>query len=255
MMVVLACGSAEPSGPKRYSGSEWSEGVDIEIRGRTEAADSATVLFPDGLPSYLSNLPKLKEDGVAVIQPGEGGFDAIVLYRSGGFCGFMPDVSVSGDARELLVEIMSTSGDNCDALEYDAAIGLELSPSFQQAIVVGTHSLERLPASIVGLNSEIAAQAAGLRARHRSLKLPDALVLATAEQSRADQLITTDRKWPTAKAMKLNVSIRSSEPAPTLRSPAAREHRPVRSRAFQCGRLLAYVPISRTGGPGPKAML
>ena len=41
---------------------------------------------------------------------------------------------------------------------------------------------ERLPASIVGLNSEIAAQAAGLRARHRSLKLPDALVLATADR-------------------------------------------------------------------------
>jgi len=68
--------------------------------------------------------------------------------------------------------------------------------------------IERLPASVVDLNSEIAGQAAGLRARHRSLKLPDALVLATAERSGADQLITTDRKWPTAKAMKLNVSIR-----------------------------------------------
>jgi predicted nucleic acid-binding protein len=57
------------------------------------------------------------------------------------------------------------------------------------------------------LDEEIARQAAMLRARHRSLELPDALVIATAEHSRADRLITTDRKWPSAKAMKLTVSI------------------------------------------------
>jgi predicted nucleic acid-binding protein len=46
-----------------------------------------------------------------------------------------------------------------------------------------------------------------LHARTRALKLPDAVVIATAERSNADRLITTDRKWPTAKAMKLTVSI------------------------------------------------
>jgi len=67
--------------------------------------------------------------------------------------------------------------------------------------------IDRLPVSVVQLDEEIATQAAILRARHRSLKLPDALVIATAERSSADRLITTDRKWPTAKAMKLTVSI------------------------------------------------
>jgi len=76
-----------------------------------------------------------------------------------------------------------------------------------KAVEVVRTLIERLPASIVDLDAEIATRAAMLRARHRSLKLPDALVLATAEQSRADRLITTDRKWPTAKAMKLAVSI------------------------------------------------
>jgi len=65
----------------------------------------------------------------------------------------------------------------------------------------------RLPAHVVDLNAEIATQAAVLRAGHRSLKLPDALVIATAAASNADHLITTDRKWPTAKAMKLTVII------------------------------------------------
>lgn len=67
--------------------------------------------------------------------------------------------------------------------------------------------IDRLPAPVVELNAEIATQAAVLRARHRSLRLPDALVIATAATSGADHLITTDRKWPTTKAMKLNVSI------------------------------------------------
>lgn len=61
--------------------------------------------------------------------------------------------------------------------------------------------------SVVHLDEEIATQAAMLRARHRSLKLPDAVVIATAEHSGADRLITTDRTSPTAKAMKLTVSI------------------------------------------------
>jgi predicted nucleic acid-binding protein len=60
---------------------------------------------------------------------------------------------------------------------------------------------------VVDLNEEIATQAAILRARHRTLKLPDALVIATAATSGASQLVTTDRKWPTAKAMKLGLVI------------------------------------------------
>jgi predicted nucleic acid-binding protein len=76
-----------------------------------------------------------------------------------------------------------------------------------QAVELVRTLIERLPVSVVDFDEEIATQAAVLRARHRSLKLPDALVIATAEHASADRLITTDRKWPTAKAMKLHVSI------------------------------------------------
>jgi len=77
----------------------------------------------------------------------------------------------------------------------------------QQAIELVRTVIDRLPVSVVDLDTEIATRAAILRARHRTLKLPDALVIATATTSGADQLITTDRKWPTAKAMKLTVVI------------------------------------------------
>ncbi len=38
--------------------------------------------------------------------------------------------------------------------------------------------------------------AAGLRADYRSVKLPDAFVIATEIVHRADALLTTDRGWP-----------------------------------------------------------
>ena len=58
--------------------------------------------------------------------------------------------------------------------------------------------IERLPLVVTELDIEIAVVAARLRARHgQKLKLPDALVIATAIQKVAGVLVTTDRGWPT----------------------------------------------------------
>ena len=56
--------------------------------------------------------------------------------------------------------------------------------------------LDAVPISIASIDRRVAAHAAELRARHRSLRLPDALVVAVALELRADRLITTDRGWP-----------------------------------------------------------
>ena len=70
------------------------------------------------------------------------------------------------------------------------------------------HSLlERLPLEVVALDLDVATRAARLRARHRSLRLPDALVIATAVEHGADRLVTTDRRWPTAKALGLSMKL------------------------------------------------
>ena len=69
-------------------------------------------------------------------------------------------------------------------------------------------AINRLPVAIVDLNTEIAIEAARLRSRHRSLRLPDALVIATAAISDADRLVTTDGRWPTQRALKIEVKIR-----------------------------------------------
>lgn len=106
---------------------------------------------------------------------------------------------------------LSTSLDGAERLSIAASALAEclVGPARRstKAVELVRTVIDRLPVSVVHLDEEIATQAAMLRARHRSLKLPDALVIATAEHSSADRLITTDRKWPTAKAMKLTVSI------------------------------------------------
>ena len=62
--------------------------------------------------------------------------------------------------------------------------------------------IERLPLAIVELDSDVALVAARLRARHgQKLKLPDALVVATALRHGADVLVTTDRGWPTKRSL------------------------------------------------------
>lgn len=61
---------------------------------------------------------------------------------------------------------------------------------------------DRLSLAIIELDAEIAVVAARLRARHGpKLRLPDALVVATALHLDADALVTTDRGWPSRSAL------------------------------------------------------
>lgn len=61
--------------------------------------------------------------------------------------------------------------------------------------------VDRISIEIISLDIEIATTAAKIRAAHRALRLLDALIIASAIEQAADHLITTDRKWPTAKAL------------------------------------------------------
>lgn len=67
--------------------------------------------------------------------------------------------------------------------------------------------VERVPISIIPLDADIATTAARLRAEHRPLRLPDALVIATAIDRSADRLVTTDHRWPSARALGLTAEI------------------------------------------------
>ncbi len=77
----------------------------------------------------------------------------------------------------------------------------------EQAVATVSDLFERLPIAVIDLDAGTARRAAALRAKHASLRLPDALVLAAASENSADQLITTDRRWPTARKLGLALTI------------------------------------------------
>jgi predicted nucleic acid-binding protein len=52
-----------------------------------------------------------------------------------------------------------------------------------------------LGAHIDAIDERVAEDAARLRARFRSLRLPDALVIAKGELGSAERILTTDRSW------------------------------------------------------------
>lgn len=139
MALASGCGADNSSGEQRYSADELSSGVDVSVNDVAGAVDSATVFLPDDLPSYVSLHPQLDQERIAVLRPGEGGFDLVVVYRTGPFCGVLPEVSVSGDDAALTVEIRTRGDhDECDAMEYDEALGLELAAEFDGADIEAT---------------------------------------------------------------------------------------------------------------------
>jgi predicted nucleic acid-binding protein len=76
-----------------------------------------------------------------------------------------------------------------------------------EAVAVVQELIDRLPIEVIALNVDIAVAAAALRARHKSLKLPDALVIATADTLDADHLLTTDRRWPSRRRLGLRAEV------------------------------------------------
>jgi len=66
-----------------------------------------------------------------------------------------------------------------------------------EAVAMVESLIDAIPATVHPVTREIARSAAHMRAQHGTrLRLPDALVLATALELSADRLLTTDRGWP-----------------------------------------------------------
>lgn len=118
----------------------------------------------------------------------------------------------AGDAHHAAAHTaLSDALSRNDRLVLPASAFAEIlvGPSRKGTVAVGAvrDLVDRLPIAIEPLDAEIAVEAASIRARHRSLKLHDALVLATAGHLDADHLITTDRGWPSRSRLKLRASI------------------------------------------------
>ena len=107
---------------------------------------------------------------------------ALEVLSSAATRGAAVAMSASAVAELLVVPARKGGGRLHDQMLVDAVLGF----------------CREYPVEIVAVGVEIATQAARLRATHGpGLRLPDALVVATALVREADALVTTDRRWPT----------------------------------------------------------
>ena|SRR5271166_5665995 len=85
------------------------------------------------------------------------------------------------------------------ALPASALAEIQVGPSRRgpDAVASVDGLLDSLAVDLVAIDSAIARVAAALRAT-TTLRLPDALVVATAIVIRADRLLSTDARWPSA---------------------------------------------------------
>jgi predicted nucleic acid-binding protein len=132
----------------------------------------------------------------------------LIHLDAGVIIGFLDDLDAHHQTSHEALADALRRGDHI-ALASSALAESLVGPArrSESAVQAVRTFLDRLPISIIPLDIEIATTAARLRAAHRALCLPDALVVATAIEQEADHLITTDRKWPTAKALRYKGTI------------------------------------------------
>ncbi len=134
---------------------------------------------------------------------------ALIHLDAGVMIGFLDGEDAHHDAARNVLGDAVLAGDRL-AMAASALAECLVGPARRGESAISTVRglVERLPIAIIDLDTEIATNAARLRARHRALRLPDVLVIAAAIADNADQLVTTDHGWPTAKALKVKPALR-----------------------------------------------
>ncbi len=125
---------------------------------------------------------------------------ALTVLHAGVIIGILDDADAHHDASRLALASALARG---DALAISASAYAEclVAPARQgpDAVQAVDAFLADLAAEVEPITRQLAAKAAKLRARHGArLRLPDALVLATALHLHADRVLTTDAGWPPA---------------------------------------------------------
>lgn len=146
-MCLVGCGGQSSSSNRAtYSFDDLARGVDMSVRD--EAADGAAVaeaqaLLGESIAVGSASRSALDREGVIVLPGDRYGFDVVVVYRTGPFCGLLPQVVVSGTVTALTVAVTSFDVGECEAIRYDEAVGLTLTAGYEHASVGARHDVTR----------------------------------------------------------------------------------------------------------------
>jgi len=133
----------------------------------------------------------------------------LTLLDAGVLIGFLDASDAHHDAAHREIRVALEGGDRV-AIPASAFAEVLVGPSRRgkEAVEGVQEFVERVPIEVAELDAATAVISADLRARHGSvLRLPDALVIATARELDADVLVTSDRNWPTRRALRLRARL------------------------------------------------
>lgn len=102
----------------------------------------------------------------------------------------------AGDSlhRDATTQLLEHATDDL-RLPASAYAEVLVGPARAGRLAEARDRIASLALGLVAVDAELAERAAELRAAHRSLRLPDALVLACGELLEADVILTADRRW------------------------------------------------------------
>lgn len=145
-LVVVACTGSEeepaavvtPADAERFSGADFEAGVPVAVDDPSAVVREAIVFHPPD-DRFVDLHPRL-EAGDAVVITDAAEFDVIILYRTGPFCGLLPDVDVVDGGDQIDIRIRPVDdGEDCESDEFDEAIGLLLEPDQRDRAIVVDH--------------------------------------------------------------------------------------------------------------------
>jgi predicted nucleic acid-binding protein len=121
----------------------------------------------------------------------------LTVIDAGVLIGFLDESDVHHNASTRELESARRRGDIAIPASALAESMVAPARNGDSSLDAVREFIDRLPVFVADLDAEVAIIAAQIRARHgQRLKLPDALVIATAINLEADVLVTTDRGWP-----------------------------------------------------------
>ena len=123
---------------------------------------------------------------------------ALTILDAGVVIAVLDGSAVHHDAATVAIAAAIGRGDDL-VLPASAYAEVLVAPHRRgpEAVATVDAFLDALPAAIAPATRAIATQAAALRALHgKTLRLPDALVIATALALGAERVTTSDGRWP-----------------------------------------------------------
>jgi predicted nucleic acid-binding protein len=106
-----------------------------------------------------------------------------------------PQDALHGPAATRVTECVRTGEQLLLPASALAEVLVGVARRDRAAVTQRRRALESLCGAPRVLDGDVAAAAAELRAAHRSLRLPDALVIATGVVDDADAVLTGDKRW------------------------------------------------------------